>query len=86
MWGADCLRRLWLILDVSPRCLYTVLEAVTRTPASLPFQTDADIQALFMGIDSLCQKYSRETCQVSSTRGLFSVTPVRPPGIGDSLL
>nr|XP_035942424.1 probable E3 SUMO-protein ligase RNF212 isoform X1 [Halichoerus grypus] len=27
--------------------------------------TDADIQALFMGIDSLCQKYSRETCQIS---------------------
>ncbi|XP_034861389.1 probable E3 SUMO-protein ligase RNF212 isoform X4 [Mirounga leonina] len=27
--------------------------------------TDADIQALFMGIDGLCQKYSRETCQIS---------------------
>ncbi|XP_039076332.1 probable E3 SUMO-protein ligase RNF212 isoform X2 [Hyaena hyaena] len=28
-------------------------------------QTDADIQALFTGIDGLCRKYSRETCQVS---------------------
>ncbi|XP_048067906.1 probable E3 SUMO-protein ligase RNF212 [Ursus arctos] len=27
--------------------------------------TDADIQALFMGIDGLCKKYSRETCQIS---------------------
>nr|XP_012416404.1 PREDICTED: probable E3 SUMO-protein ligase RNF212 [Odobenus rosmarus divergens] len=27
--------------------------------------TDADIQALFMGIDGLCQKYSRETCQIA---------------------
>ncbi|XP_027455567.2 probable E3 SUMO-protein ligase RNF212 isoform X4 [Zalophus californianus] len=27
--------------------------------------TDADIQALFMGIDSLCRKYSRETCQIA---------------------
>nr|XP_055181945.1 probable E3 SUMO-protein ligase RNF212 isoform X3 [Nyctereutes procyonoides] len=27
--------------------------------------TDVDIQALFMGIDGLCKKYSRETSQVS---------------------
>ncbi|XP_058402342.1 probable E3 SUMO-protein ligase RNF212 [Diceros bicornis minor] len=27
--------------------------------------TDSDIQALFMGIDSLCKKYSRETSQIS---------------------
>uniref|UniRef100_A0A8C0R8T0 Ring finger protein 212 n=1 Tax=Canis lupus dingo TaxID=286419 RepID=A0A8C0R8T0_CANLU len=41
------------------------LEAVTQTSASPPFQTDVDIQALFMGIDGLCKKYSRETSQVS---------------------
>ncbi|XP_058922134.1 probable E3 SUMO-protein ligase RNF212 [Kogia breviceps] len=28
-------------------------------------RTDADIQALFMGIDGLCRKYARETSQVS---------------------
>lgn len=28
-------------------------------------QTDSDIQALFMGIDGLCKKYSKETSQVS---------------------
>ncbi|GAB5571027.1 probable E3 SUMO-protein ligase RNF212 isoform X2 [Prionailurus iriomotensis] len=27
--------------------------------------TDADIRALFMGIDDLCRKYSKETFQVS---------------------
>ncbi|KAF6132610.1 ring finger protein 212 [Phyllostomus discolor] len=27
--------------------------------------TDSDIQALFMGVDSLCRKYSKETSQIS---------------------
>uniref|UniRef100_UPI002952E944 probable E3 SUMO-protein ligase RNF212 n=1 Tax=Panthera onca TaxID=9690 RepID=UPI002952E944 len=36
-----------------------------RDPAFLVFQTDADIRALFMGIDDLCRKYSKETFQVS---------------------
>lgn len=49
-----------------------MLEAVTQDLAFLPFQTDADIQALFMGIDGLCKKYSRETCQVSSVCGAMS--------------
>ena len=38
-------------------------------PAFLLFQTDADIRALFMGIDDLCRKYSKETFQVSPARG-----------------
>ncbi|XP_069924048.1 probable E3 SUMO-protein ligase RNF212 isoform X2 [Oryctolagus cuniculus] len=29
------------------------------------FQTDAEIQAFFVGIDSLCRKYSQETSQIS---------------------
>ncbi|XP_032189435.1 probable E3 SUMO-protein ligase RNF212 isoform X2 [Mustela erminea] len=41
-----------------------ICKAPCRT-VFLSKHTDADIQALFMGIDGLCKKYSRETCQIS---------------------
>lgn len=58
----------------SPRCTLAGerVGGGGRDSAFVLSQTDAGIQALFAGIDSLCRKYSRETAQVSA------------PGVGGS--
>ncbi|XP_040093649.1 probable E3 SUMO-protein ligase RNF212 isoform X2 [Oryx dammah] len=57
MYCDVCLRR-----GKRDECL--ICKVACRT-VLLSKHTDSDIQALFMGIDSLCRKYAKETSQIS---------------------
>ncbi|XP_054205699.1 putative E3 SUMO-protein ligase RNF212 isoform X9 [Homo sapiens] len=58
-----------------------ICKAPCRT-VLLSKHTDADIQAFFMSIDSLCKKYSRETSQSEIAAGPARISMISPPQDG----